>query len=115
MMMLLFRSTAGLVGGGAFQQPVQLAGNSALAAAADLALALALGDAAAGVDPGRPVMDLARITMVCKARFSCRSPPRLRRWRTTWPEDASTGAAPASIAKAASEQNRPGWDQLLSS
>ncbi len=30
-------------------------------------------------------------TMVGKARCSCRSPPRLRRWRTTWPEDACTG------------------------
>ena len=36
--------------------------------------------------------------MVCKARFSWRSPPRLSRWRTTWPEEAWTGAAPASIA-----------------
>ena len=38
----------------------------------------------------------------------------MRRWRTTWPEDAWTGAAPASMAKAASERNRPGWDQLIS-
>ncbi len=38
----------------------QLAGNGALEAAADLALTLALGDAAAGVGPGRPVMDLAQ-------------------------------------------------------
>jgi hypothetical protein len=60
MMMLLFRSSAGLVAGGAFQQSVQLAGNGALEAAADLALALALGDAAAGIGPGRPVMDLAQ-------------------------------------------------------
>ncbi len=52
--------------------------------------------------------------MVCKARLSCRSPPRFSRWRTTWPEEASTGAAPASIAKAASERSRPGWDQLIS-
>ena len=33
--------------------------------------------------------------MVCKVRFSCRSPPRLRQWRTTWPEDASTGGRPS--------------------
>jgi hypothetical protein len=32
--------------------------------------------------------------MVCRARCSCRPPPRLRRWRTTWPEEACTGAAP---------------------
>jgi hypothetical protein len=47
------------VGGGAPQAPVELAGNGALAAAADLALALALGDAAAGGGPGRLMMDLA--------------------------------------------------------
>jgi hypothetical protein len=52
--------------------------------------------------------------MVCKARCSCRSPPRLRRWRTTCPEDTGTGR-PASMAKAASERNRPRWDQLISS
>jgi DDE domain len=33
--------------------------------------------------------------MVCKARLSCRSPPRLSRWRTTWPEKASTGCSAA--------------------
>jgi hypothetical protein len=90
---------------------VELAGQGALAAA----LALALGDAAAGAGPGRPVMDLAEHHDGVQGAFSCRSPPRLRRWRTTWPEDAGTVAAPASMAKAASERNRPGWDQLISS
>ena len=52
--------------------------------------------------------------MVCSARLSCRSPPRFSRWRTTRPEDASMGAAPASIANAASERSRPGCDQLIS-
>jgi hypothetical protein len=47
------------LGGSALQESVQLAGNGALAAAADLALALALGEAAAGGGPGRPMMDLA--------------------------------------------------------
>jgi hypothetical protein len=49
-----------LVGGSPLQESVELAGNGALAAAAELALALALGEAAAGVGPGRPVMDLAQ-------------------------------------------------------
>ena len=31
------------------------------------------------------------------------------------PEEACSGAAPASMAKAASVRNRPGWDQLTSS
>jgi hypothetical protein len=52
--MHLVRVNGWLVGGGALQQSVQLAGNGALEAASDLALDLALGDAAAGVDPGRP-------------------------------------------------------------
>ena len=59
MMMLLIPVNCWF-GGGAFQQSVQLAGNSALEAAADLALALALSDPAAGIGPGRPVMDLAQ-------------------------------------------------------
>jgi hypothetical protein len=103
-----------LVSSGVFQESVELAGDSALEAAADLALAVALGDAAGGVDPGRLVVVWRIITMVCKARLSCRSPPRLRRWRTTWPVEASTGAAPPSIANAASERSRPRWDQLIS-
>jgi hypothetical protein len=35
------------------------------------------------------------------------------RWRTTWPEDAGTGATPASIANAASDRSRPLCDQLI--
>jgi len=54
---ICFASTPGWVGGGALQEPVELAGNSALEAAADLALALALGDAAAGVGAGRSSSD----------------------------------------------------------
>jgi hypothetical protein len=49
-----------LVGRAALQESVQLAGNGALEKATDLALALALGDAAAGVGPGRPMVDLAQ-------------------------------------------------------
>jgi hypothetical protein len=52
--------------------------------------------------------------MGCRARFSWWSPPRFSRWRTTRPEEASIGAAPASMAKAASERSRPGCDQLTS-
>jgi hypothetical protein len=52
--------------------------------------------------------------MVCNARLSCRSPPRFSRWRITRSEEASIGAAPASMAKAASERSRPGCDQLIS-
>ena len=47
--------------------------------------------------------------------MSRRSPPRSRRWRTTCPEPAGTGATPARRAKAASERRRPGCDQATSS
>jgi hypothetical protein len=40
------------------------------------------------------------------ARFSARSPPRLRRWRTVWPLLASRGLVAARAAKAASFRHR---------
>jgi hypothetical protein len=49
---------------------------------------------------------------VCNALLSWRSPPRFRRWRVCWPDDAGIGQAPASAAKAASERSRPAYDQL---
>jgi hypothetical protein len=103
------------VGGGAFQESVQLAGQGALAAAADLAFALALGDAAAGGGPGRPMVGLA------EHHDGVQGPMQLP---MSAPVEAMTDrlaagrlhrAAPASMAKAASERNRPGWDQLISS
>src|SRR5512133_1417149 len=50
--------------------------------------------------------------MVCRARLSARSPPRLSRWRTVCPLLASRGLAPASAANAASLRTRPGWEKL---
>src|SRR5437867_9676163 len=51
---------------------------------------------------------LRRLTIrVCSARFSWRSPPRSRQWRTTRPALAGIGGAPARRAKAASERRRP--------
>src|SRR6266581_3420087 len=38
------------------------------------------------------------ITIRCSAALAWRSPPRLRRWRTAVPEDASKGHAPHRIA-----------------
>jgi hypothetical protein len=59
---------------------------------------------------------LRRLTaIVCSARFSCRSPPRSRRWRLLLPLEAGIGAAPASRANAAWEWIRPGCDQLIRS
>src|SRR5215212_8550715 len=39
-----------------------------------------------------------------------RSPPRLMRWRTVFPDEAGMGFTPARLAKAASDRTRPGWD-----
>src|SRR5215218_3004651 len=39
------------------------------------------------------------------ARLASRLPPRLRRWRTTFPEEASTGDTPQRLAKEASLLN----------
>jgi hypothetical protein len=43
--------------------------------------------------------------------LSWRSPDRFSRTRTVWPLEAGIGAAPPSMAKAASLPQRPGWDQ----
>jgi len=53
--------------------------------------------------------------MVGKARFSAGPTPVEAMADDLAEEEAGTGAAPASRAKAASERNRPGWDQLTSS
>src|SRR3954447_24720167 len=50
--------------------------------------------------------------MVCRARLSWRSPPRLSRWRIVWPLEAGSGATPARRAKGASERTRARGDQL---
>src|SRR5829696_5973319 len=49
-------------------------------------------------------------TAMCRARFNRRSPPRLMRWRTVFPDEAGMGFTPARLAKAASDRTRPGWD-----
>lgn len=54
-------------------------------------------------------------TIVCRARLSWRSPERLRRWRTVWPDEAGIGVTPPRLAKAASLRMRPACDQALSS
>jgi hypothetical protein len=49
--------------------------------------------------------------IVCSARLSWRSPPRLSRCRCLCPLEAGTGATPARRAKQASERSRPWCDQ----
>src|SRR5665647_2849510 len=56
-------------------------------------------------------MRVRTTTAMCRAWFRRRSPPRLSRWRTVFPEDAGMGLTPAREANAASERRRPSWDQ----
>jgi hypothetical protein len=67
----------------AFEQSEQLAGDGASQAPFGVASALALGGAPGQVDAGLGVDAQAhqqdRVQMVCKARLSWRSPPRLSR------------------------------------
>src|ERR1700745_4163456 len=44
------------------------------------------------------------MAIVHSAELACRSPPRLSRWRSCLPEEASTGVAPHSAAKLASRR-----------
>ena len=84
-------------------------------AAADLPVALALGDAAAGGGPSRPVVDLAEHHDGGQGPVQLPVPAPVAAMADDLAEDAGTGAAPASMAKATSERNRPGWDRLISS
>src|SRR4029453_15150931 len=49
--------------------------------------------------------------MTCRAWLRWRAPGRWSRTRMVWPLEAGMGAAPPSMAKAASLGQRPGWDQ----
>src|SRR5215470_12980255 len=55
------------------------------------------------------------MAMVQSAELACRSPPRLSRWRSCLPEEASTGLAPHSAAKLASLRTRPGLSPVVAS
>src|SRR4029077_3243598 len=48
------------------------------------------------------------MAMMCSALLAARSPPRLSRCRTVFPEDAGTGLTPHSDAKLASDRNLSG-------
>ena len=51
------------------------------------------------------------MAMVWIAQFRARSPPRLRRWRIVWPDEAGCGAVPLQRANAASLLKRGVADQ----
>src|SRR5215467_11616229 len=55
------------------------------------------------------------MAIVHSAELACRSPPRLSRWRSCLPEEASTGLAPHKAAKLASVRTRPGLSPVVTS
>src|SRR3954470_12936818 len=94
----------GVVGGGV-EVAVDLAGEVALEAAADLSGCASFGGPAFDVGAGARVHAHACHDGHVQARLSRRSPPRLIRWRTVLPEEAGMGLTPARLAKAASERS----------
>ena len=51
------------------------------------------------------------LAIECRARLSCRSPPRLSRCSVESPDSILIGETPPSLARAASWWIRPWWDQ----
>ena len=88
------------------EQGVQLACEVALEAAHDLLGAFALRGAPLGVGAGGGSMRRRVSAITHSALLAWRSSPRLSRWRTVLPEDASTGLTPHRAASAASEVRR---------
>jgi hypothetical protein len=77
------------------KEPVELAGHVADQAGSDLAVGLALSPSPLGIGAGRPVIAQSGQDDHVQGWSSWRSPDRLSRTRTRWPEEAGIGAAPA--------------------
>jgi hypothetical protein len=105
----LWRVNAGV----GLQESVELAGHVADQAASDLAVGLALGPAPLGVGAGGGVITQPGQDDQVEGLVEVAVPERFSRTRTVWPLEAGIGAAPPSMAKAASVRQRPAWDQAL--
>ena len=92
------------------KQPVQLPGDATLQTAADLALAFALGGAAGHIALGGLVVALAEQHDGVQRLIQLAIAAAVEPMANHPAEEASMGAAPASMAKAASERSRPGCD-----
>jgi len=84
------------------------------AAVHDLAVGLALGAAPLGIGAGCRVIAQPGQDDHVQGLVELAVPERFSRTRTVWPLEAGIGAAPPSMAKAASLRQRPGWDQAHS-
>ena len=93
------------------QESVELAGEVADQAASDFGVGLALGPAPLGRGAGGRVIAQPGHHDQVQGLVEVAVPERCSRTRTVWPLEAGMGAAPASMAKAASLGQRPGWDQ----
>ena len=74
---------------------VDLAGEVALEAAADLSEGASFGGSFLDVGACGGVHAHAGYHAMWRARFNRRSPPRLIRWRTVFPDEAGIGFTPA--------------------
>src|SRR5450756_933094 len=83
-------------------------GEMTLQAAQGLEPGLALGGSSRHVCLRARVGPAWTSAIVWRARLSCRLPPRLRRCRLVWPEDAGVGAVPLLAANAGVERMRRG-------
>ena len=99
------------VWGRGLECPVGLSGDVALEAPFDLAVGLSLGAAAFGVGAGCGVVaqPAEGDGVQCPARLAVTA--SVEPVADVCPDEAGMGAAPASIANAASERQRPGCDQ----
>ena len=98
------------------EQPEQVTGEVALEAALDLARGSCPRRCAGRRRRGcRGRAAGATRTIVCSARLSWRSPPRFRRWRIVWPEEAGIGAAPPAWRRRPRSGAGPRCDQAIRS
>ena len=107
------RRRVGLCLRGAGEGGVDLAGDVAFEASHDVALGEPFRQAPFDVSLGARFVAHAAVTIMCRALLAWRLPPRLSRCRLVLPDDAGSGAAPHSIANAASEVRRSGFSPAV--
>jgi hypothetical protein len=95
--------------GGGLHDAVEVAGEGALEAAADVAVGLALEGAPGFVCPGFGVAPDAGDRDGVQGPVQCPVSAAVQAVSVRWPLLASSGATPASEANAASLLTRPGW------
>jgi hypothetical protein len=98
----------------ALEESVELAGDIADHTASDLAVGLALGPSPLGIGAGRRVIAQPGQDDQVQGLVELAVPGAIEPHPDGLALEAGMGAAPASMAKAASLAQRPGWDQAHS-